>query len=322
MILTVTVNPLLEKRLYFDKTEKGHVNRCNAENFYAGGKGINVSRQLNKLGIENLALTFAGGNNGKIFRSVLSSEGINFSLVSTKSETRSGTLLLEKDFPKITSYIGLNSEITNDEVDQFIQKMEKMVLNASIVILTGSLPSPNTAKIFTAGIELAHKHDKIAIIDTYGSHLKECIDLAPFALHNNFQELEHSFKEDFSTEKSRFEILNKLYEKGVKLAFLTNGKESIYASKFDFHYKVSPPKIVEKDPLGSGDSFVAGIGYGLEKNLVFTDMLKNAVSLGAANAENWNTSEVPLEEMNKYINSIEIEQIGKKMKIIDDTPSY
>ena len=152
MILTITVNPLLENRLYFDKTEKGHVNRCYAENFYAGGKGINVSRQLNKLGIENLALTFAGGNNGKVFRSILASEGINFSLVSTKSETRSGTLLLEKESPKITSYIGLNSEITDDEVDQFIQKMEKMVLNASIIILTGSLPSPNTAKIFSTGI--------------------------------------------------------------------------------------------------------------------------------------------------------------------------
>lgn len=322
MILTVTVNPLLEKRLYFDNTLKGSVNRCYAEKFYAGGKGINVSRQLNKLNIENLALTFSGGTNGKILRNVLKSENINCQMIATKSETRSGTLLLEKDDPKITSYIGLNSEISNSEVSQFIEKLEKMIHNISIVVLTGSLPSPNTAKIFEAGIALAQKYDKIAIVDTYGPHLKDCIKMGPFAIHNNIPELEHSYSKDFSTDESKKELLANFYRKGVKLAFLTNGSLPIYASKFDFHYKITPPKIEEKDPLGSGDSFVAGIGYGIEKNLVFNEMLKNAVSLGAVNAEMWKTSEVPFEEMDKYFNSLEIEPLGKKMKIIDDTPNY
>jgi len=322
MILTVTVNPLLEKRLYFDSTFKGSVNRCYAEKYYAGGKGINVSRQLNKLKIENLALTFSGGTNGKILRNVLASEGINCQIIATKNETRNGTLLLEKESPKITSYIGLNSEISDQEVNHFIEKLEKMIPSVSVVVLTGSLPSPNTAKIFEAGIELAHKFDKIAIVDTYGSHLKDCIDMAPFAMHNNIPELEYSYKEDFSSDKSKRELLESLYQKGVKLAFLTNGSSTIYASKFNFHYKITPPKIEEKDPLGSGDSFVAGIAHGIEKNLVFDEMLKNAVSLGAVNAEMWRTSEVPLEEMTKYFNSLEVEPLGKKMKIIDDTPNY
>lgn len=322
MILTITVNPLLEKRLYFDRTLKGSVNRCYAEKYYAGGKGLNVSRQLNKLKIENLALTFSGGTNGKILRNVLNNENINCQMISTKSETRSGTLLLEKEEPKITSYIGLNSEISDQEVNQFIEKLEKMIHSVSIVVLTGSLPSQNTVKIFEAGIALSHKYDRIAIVDTYGSHLKDCIDMAPFAIHNNIQELEHSYSDNFSSDESKRELLESLYQKGVKLAFLTNGSSPIYASKFNFHYKITPPKIEEKDPLGSGDSFVAGIAHGIEKNLVFDEMLKNAVSLGAVNAERWRTSEVPLEEMTKYFNSLEVEPLGKKMKIIDDTPNY
>ncbi len=322
MILTITVNPLLEKRLYFDHTEKGAVNRCYAEKFYAGGKGINVSRQLSKLGIDNIAMTFAGGNNGKILRKVLSEEGINFSLINTREETRSATLLLEKNSPKITSYIGLSSEVSDEEVNHFADKLDKMIQNSTIVVMTGSLPSPNTAEIFCHGIKLADKYDKIVILDTYGPHLQECINLGPFALHNNISELEHSFNCDLSEEQNIFDLMDELYSKKIKMAFLTNGSAAIYSSKFDFHYLTIPPSISEKDPLGSGDSFVAGIVHGLEHNLVYTEMLKNAVSLGAVNAEEWSTSEVTTADMKKYFDSIEVKQVGKKMKLIDDTPNY
>ena len=322
MILTLTVNPLLEKRLYFDNSEKGAVNRCYKEHFYAGGKGINVSRQLNKLGIENLALTFAGGSNGKILRHVLSEEGINFSLVNTKSETRGGTLLLEKESPKITSYIGLSSEITDEEVNDFNKKLDKMIQNATIVVITGSLPSANTADIFFNALNLAAKHDKITIVDTYGAHLPECIKLSPFAIHNNIQELETSFKKDLSDDKKIFELLDEFYSMGVKMSFISNGDRPFYTTKFDFHYEVTPPKITEKDPLGSGDAFVAGVAYGLDKNLVYDDIVKTATSLGAINAEKWTTSDVSPEEIDKYFNQVEVKQIGKKMKLIDDTPNY
>ena len=322
MILTLTVNPLLEKRLYFDNSEKGAVNRCSAEHFYAGGKGINVSRQLSKLGIDNLALTFAGGTNGKILRHVLGEEGINFSLVNTKAETRGATLLLEKESPKITSYIGLNCEITDEEVKEFNKKLDKMIQNASIVVITGSLPSENTAEIFFNALNLAAKHDKMVIIDTYGPHLQECIKLAPFAVHNNITELENSFNKDLSSEENIFTLLDEFYSRGVKMSFISNGDRPFYTSKFDFHYLVTPPKIREKDPLGSGDAFVAGVTYGLVKNLVYNDIVKTATSLGAVNAEKWSTSEVAPEEIERYYNQVEIKQIGKKMKLIDDTPRY
>ena len=65
MILTVTINPLLEKVLFFNLLDNNTAQRSYKEELRAGGKGINVSRQLNMLGVENLAFTFLGGNNGK-----------------------------------------------------------------------------------------------------------------------------------------------------------------------------------------------------------------------------------------------------------------
>ena len=125
MILTVTPNPLLERRLYFDTIEPGKVNRSYKETFYAGGKGINVSRQLNRLGIQNNALTFLGGENGKLLRKCLTGENISFNAVSTKDETRYSSVIIEEKNKRITSFFSPNSHISKKEVNTFIEKMDK-----------------------------------------------------------------------------------------------------------------------------------------------------------------------------------------------------
>ncbi len=322
MVLTVTLNPLLERRLYFSKVEPGGVNRSSKEKYTAGGKGININRQLNRLNILNSAFTFLGGNNGKILRNILSEEKINFSFVSTKNETRSAALVIEEEKSRITHYFGPNTEYTQSETEEFKSKLKKMIQNCSIVIFSGSSPSPFTNEIIIQGLEWAEEFDKISILDTYGEHLQRYIDKRPTVLHNNIREIESSLGINLSEEKSKMEFIKFLYEKKIKLIFLTDGENPLYAAKFDFLYKVDPPKIKSVDPAGSGDSFVAGIAYGLEKSLVFEEFLKIAVALGSANAAEWDTCNVDLSEAEKLYEKINASPIGKKMKVIDDSPNY
>lgn len=134
-------------------------------------------------------------------------------------------------------------------------------------------------------------------------------------------ELESSLGADLSTEEAKIEMLNSLYKKGIRMAFLTDGPAQAYTSKFDFHYRVKVPLIEEKDPCGSGDSFTAGIAYGLENALVYDDFLKTAAALGVANAASFKTSSVTPEQMKFYYDKIEVLPVGKKMKLIDDRPT-
>ncbi len=127
MILTVTINPLLEHRLFFEETVLGKSNRSSNEIFYAGGKGINVSRQLNILGIQNSAFTFLGGNNGKALRHCLTDDKIDFSVVSTKSETRIAELIIEEKNKRVSTFFGLNSSVSSGESAEFKNKLEKMI---------------------------------------------------------------------------------------------------------------------------------------------------------------------------------------------------
>lgn len=106
MILTITLNPLLERRYYYSKVDLSKVNRQGKLIIKAGGKGVNVNRQLNKLGIKNIAMLFLGGNNGKVFRESLRSEKINFSEVVIKAETRDAAIIINESEEKIYSFFG------------------------------------------------------------------------------------------------------------------------------------------------------------------------------------------------------------------------
>jgi len=322
MILTVTLNQILEKRLFCREVEPGKNHRAEKEVFTAGGKGINVSRQLNILGIKNSSFTFIGGNNGKIFRHLLNEEKIEYSLVATKAETRSADLIIEENIPRITTFFGTNSVITQEESDEFKHKLDKMIQNCSTVVFSGSSPCNTTDDIFPYGIELANKYDKVSVLDTYGSHLQNCIDVSPMCIHINVEEAEKSLGISLKDEKDKIDFLKMMYSKKIKLIFLTDGSNDSYAAKFDFYYRIIPPKIKTIDSTGSGDAFVAGIVYGLENSIVFDEFVKVATALGAANAARWETCSVSQDELNRYLDQVKIEPIGKKMKIIDDSPNY
>lgn len=322
MILTITLNPLLERRLIFDQISAGEVNRTSLEEFKAGGKGINVSRQLNHLKVQNLAITFLGGSNGKILRRILTEEEINFSAVNTKEETRSACLAIEKNETRITSLFGPNPGLQKNEIDEIKSKIEKAVINSSIVVLSGSSPSKEANELFAQIIDLCHEHDKISVLDTYGGHLKSCIEKAPTIVHNNIEETEKSLGIKLDTEEEITKYLDYLYSCGVKLSFVTNGAEIGYASKFDFKYKFESPVVSPVDPTGSGDAFVAGLIYGMEESMIFSDFLTFAAAAGTANCTKWSVCGSSFGEIREYVPLIKISPVGKKMKIIDDSPNY
>lgn len=321
MILTVTINPLLEKRFTFSSVELGKANRSETLKYAAGGKGININRQLNKLGSKNNAITFAGGNNGKIFRQVLAKENINAVLVPMKSELRWSAGIEEREKKRVTHYFSPNHSITEKEAEEFISRLRKMIPNSSMVIFAGSSPCAAADVIFEEGIKIARREDKMVLLDTYGSHLPKLVESAPMMLHNNLDEINTSFGLNLAGESEITSFLKELYGKGIKIAVISDGPRKFYAMKFGFLYRVAPPKsVAEIDSTGSGDAFNAGFAAGLEKGLTFDECVDLGCKLGAFNAAMWETCSVNLEDV-KNLSSTVIENIGKQLKLIDDSPT-
>ncbi len=321
MILNITLNPLLEKRYFVEKINHGKTHRISEHSFTVGGKGINISRQLDKLGVGNLSIIPLGGQTGKIYRREIEREKINFTAISVKSEIRLGTVIVENK-KSVTSFIESGNSLSREDIKKIKEKIDKMIENASSVVFAGSIPNKEAAEIICYGIEKGNELDKITVLDTYGEHLEKCISAAPMVIHNNFDEIKSSLNLSLDSENDITEYLKSLYRNGVKIAVVTNGKNPAYALKFGYLYKIIPPSVEELDSTGSGDSFLAGIIYGLEKDALFTDTLKTASALCSANAAKLSVASVDESEMKALIDSVKVEEIGDKMKVIDDSPRY
>ena len=320
MILIITLNTLLERRFSYEQISLGNVNRNGITKISAGGKGINVSRQLKKLGVKSYNYFFSGGTNGKIYRDTLKNEELDFSFISTKSETRHAAVITSEKDKTVSSYFSEDPQISQNEVDEFKSKLDKMIQNCEIVIFSGSSPSTETDSIIPYGIELANKYDKVSICDTYGKHLQSCIDAAPTMIHNNLSEIKNSLAKSLNDEKSIVDYLIDLYRKGIKRTYLTNGSNNFYASNFDYIYKIKPLEIQELDATGSGDSFVAGLVNCWINSDLFEDSLKFATAIAGLNAVTFEVSNVSLEDVIKFKDKVEILPVGKKTKTIDDSP--
>jgi 1-phosphofructokinase family hexose kinase len=320
MILIITLNPLLERRFSYEQAVLGSVNRNAVTKISAGGKGINVSRQLKKFGVKSYNYLFSGGTNGKIYRDALKSEELDFSFISTKSETRSAAVITSEKDKIVSSYFSEDPKILQSEVDEFKSKLDKMIQNCEIVIFAGSSPCIETDSIVPFGIQLANKYDKVSICDTHGKHLQDCIDAEPTMIHNNLAEIKNSLDINLADEKSIADFLNLLYQKNIKRVYLTNGSNYFYASNFDYIYKIKALEIQEIDATGSGDSFVASIVNGWINSDLFQDSLKYATATAGLNAATFEVSNVSLEEVEKFKNKVEVFPVGKKTKTIDDSP--
>lgn len=320
MILIVTLNPLLERRFTHYKIEYGKVNRNCKLNLEAGGKGVNVSRQLKNFGLNSFNYFFAGGNNGKLYREILKKQGLEFSFINTNSETREAAVSISVGDKKVTSLFSSDPMILKSEVNEFKAKLEKMIQNCEIVIFSGSSPSENCDSIIPLGIEIANRYDKISICDTYGKNLIECFNAQPTIVHNNFHEIESSLGLILNTEESILNLLDRLYKLGIKRAYITNGAKDFYASNFNYVYKIKPPAINYFDSTGSGDTFVAALTYRWLQSDVFEESLKFATAAASLNASRDDVSNVKLEDVLLVKNNVNISSVGKKMKIIDDSP--
>ncbi len=321
MVITVTLNPLLEKRFFVNNFEKGKTYRASKSANTAGGKGINVSRQLNLLDIKNIAVFPLGGNKGKTYRQIIENEKLNYFAVSVKSEMREAALIIENK-KRITTFIGENIPIESADVKKIESKIEKMYENSSLILFAGSTPNEEAAEIICKGIKLGNELDKITFLDTYGKHLRKCLESAPFVVHNTVKEVENSLGISLATEEEKTEYLKSLYSKGIKMAFLTDGEKPTYAIKFGYLYKIIPPEIEELDATGSGDVFVAGIIHGIEKDNVFNDYVKYATALATVNARKLETAQVKFDEIKGVVEKVKIAELGDKMKLIDDSPNY
>ena len=123
MIITVTMNPAIDKTVDIEKLQPGGLNRIQRVEYDAGGKGINVSKTIRELGGSSIAAGFLGGNAGRTIETVLQEKGIQHDFIWVDGETRTNTKVYEKT-GEVTELNEPGPQITGEAVEQLLQKLE------------------------------------------------------------------------------------------------------------------------------------------------------------------------------------------------------
>lgn len=280
MIYTVTFNPALDYILMVNSFEAGKTNRSFSEEIQIGGKGINVSIILSRLGLENTALSFIGGFTGDELKRKAEEFGIKTDFIRLKEgNTRINVKLKGETETEINA---AGPEIGKDAFDEFFSRLSALK-NGDTLVLSGSVPKSLPCDIYEKIMEHLGNRNIRFCVDATGELLLNTLKYKPFVIKPNKSELEEIFGEMLITEEKIISATQRLKEKGAVNVLVSLGSDgAILLDEFGKVHKISAHKITPINTVGAGDSMLAGFLAGVEKGYEFALRLGNAA--GAATA--------------------------------------
>ncbi|MBT2582180.1 1-phosphofructokinase [Planococcus sp. ISL-109] len=254
MIYTCTITPSIDYTAYLSHFESGKLNRSEEVYYYPGGKGINVSRVLSRLGLGSRALGYAGGFTGHYIEQFLAEEGIETDFIDTGEITR---INVKIKTDKETELNGPGPEINETQLQELNNKISTMKQDDWFV-LAGSLSKSIPMQFFKDLANTCNERGIHFVLDTSGSALKELIDTKPFLIKPNEHELGEIFGVAIHTQSEAFHYASKLVDQGIEHVVVSMGAAgAIYANR-DQWYTAQAPKGNVVNTVGSGDSLVSG----------------------------------------------------------------
>jgi len=287
MIYTVTLNPAIDELLQIDRLHRNGASNIEDIKKYPGGKGLNVGRALNILGIKSDQILLIGEDAAPFFKRELEKEGIDVSAFIHTGETRSSFTLnfQENHFKTHLKIKGNFKDVT--PLEEAVEYLEKNVEKGDSIVLSGSVPDGMNKEIYGDIIEKMKAKGALTYLDSRGDELQAGIDAIPFCLKVNLDEFIDFVEEDDNEKENFKEVAIKLHAQGISYIIITmgsegsllfDGNEFFFARITDKNENLLPPAFV-----GSGDAFMAGFLYGLEQGMSTLDSFIEANACGAAN---------------------------------------
>lgn len=283
MIITVTMNPAIDRTVETGEFIRGGLNRIQRVTMDAGGKGINVSKTLKALGTDSVAVGLAGGSTGRVILQQLKEYGIKADFVETQGETRTNTKVVEKD-GTVTELNEAGARVSPEEVRKILQKIEDCADEQSLFVLSGSIPAGMCSDIYRVLTEKIHGKGGKVLLDADGELLKNAVEALPDILKINHLEIAGYFgKEEETDEQALTEMGKRLLEKGIETVVITRGARGALFLRKEGCLSCSGLKVEVHSTVGAGDAMAAALALGMEQRLAFKETVRlcMAVSAGA-----------------------------------------
>ena len=275
MIYTVTLNPSIDYIVRLDKFVSGVTNRTTAEEYYYGGKGINVSLVLAELDIDSTAYGFVAGFTGKAIENGIRNDRIITDFIKLKHGiSRINVKIKAGEETEINCQ---GPHIDDKELERLLQKIDR-ISPGDTLVLAGSIPNTMPDDVYERMMERIKRKDVRIVVDATRQLLVKSLKYKPFLIKPNRQELSEIFETEVRSEDEIEFFAKELQKMGARNVLISLGGDgAMLIDETGCKSKAGVLKEKVLNTVGSGDSMVAGFIAGYEK----TGDYKYALKLGS-----------------------------------------
>lgn len=309
MIYTVTLNPAIDKTARIDGFCAGAVNRIGAIREDAGGKGINVSKCLKALGAESVAAVVLAGEAGQHLADLLRQEGLTVLSVEAKGQTRTNLKIVDEANKQNTDINEPGPYVEEMVLQRLLDGLCSRLLPGDIVVLSGSLPKGAPVDTYRRWTQILRNLGARVILDADGECMAEGIQGMPCMVKPNETELSRLLGRPLETEAQLLAGGRELLEMGVENAVISLGGDGALFVWEDGVYRAESLSVTVQSTVGAGDSVVAAMAYGMEKNLSRRERIALAMAMGAASVMQSGTQAPDGETVKKLAQQVKFREL-------------
>ncbi|MGT2682751.1 1-phosphofructokinase [Streptococcus porci] len=280
MIYTVTLNPSIDFIVRLDALEIGAVNRMESDDKFAGGKGINVSRILQRLGYDSTATGFMGGFTGRFVTEGLAAEGIKTKFVQVDQDTRINVKIKADHETEIN---GTGPIITDKQLAE-LEELLSQVTPEDVVVFAGSAPSNLGNQVYNRLIPLVKNAGAQVVCDFEGQTLLDSLVYQPLLVKPNNHELAAIFDVELNGIDDVERYARQILAKGAQNVIVSMAGDGALLVTPEAAYFAKPIRGQVKNSVGAGDSMVAGFTGEFIASGNPLEALKWGVACGTATA--------------------------------------
>jgi 6-phosphofructokinase 2 len=287
-IVTLTVNPALDKSAHFKGLVPEQKIRCENPQFDAGGGGINVSKAIARLEGKSKAIFTSGGTTGEMIEGLMTKENIAFETISIQSWTRESFVAVD-DNTNLQYRFGFKGAMINEVEKESILKAVRQ-LDCEYLVLSGSLNEGLPTDFYQQIAKIAKQSNIKLVVDAYGDALKNVLEEGVYMIKPNVGELAKLI----GVERLEMEEVNQaakqIIEQGcAELVAVSLGPQGAVLVTKDSCDFVPAPNVEKRSTVGAGDSMVGGMVWALSQNKSLKEAIRWGVACGSAATMNEGT---------------------------------
>ena len=303
-IITLTLNPSLDKSTHFKGLVAEQKIRCEKPRYDAGGGGINVSKAIVKLGGNSLCIHTSGGSAGKMLEELIQKEGIENKVIPTQNWTRENFIAFENTTKAQYRFGFPGNELLEIEKEMVIEIIKK--IKADYLVLSGSLNEGLPADFYQKISETAKASGIKVIVDTSGEPLRKVLEKGVYLIKPNIGELAKLIGVERLALPEVEKAAKTLIEKGsAEVVVVSLGAEGAILVSKDKTEFVNAPKAEKKSTVGAGDSMVGGMLWALSQNKSLKEVIQWGVCCGTAATMNEGTQLFKKEDAEKLFEGLQ-----------------